>query len=353
MTDAYNGDSDHPEQEQDIHAEPVHEQPSDHEFAEAEASEHTEEHGEEQAVTEAPRRRSAGLPIAAAIVGIALLGAAAWWQFGRGGVTPDAPVFVPPAPVAADARPAAAPAPAPPAAPTTDAAPPVSVPAPVVPAVAPVASPVVNNIAAPAPVVPAPFAPVAPIPVTPAPLAKNEGSVTPAAAPGAPAPVTPATQVQVATPTPPSDEDQRIEELTARVEDLQKALDSANSRLSQMSNMVAASVHPVGEGVSIVAKPTTLSVKPHPHHHHATPVKKPVHKPAVETHTLPETPPAAATHWVLRAAVPGQAWLSLDATSTDLKQVKVGDSVPGIGKVTAITHMGDNWIVQGSAGTIK
>lgn len=62
--------------------------------------------------------------------------------------------------------------------------------------------------------------------------------------------------------------------------------------------------------------------------------------------------PAAET-WVLRAATPGVAWVAKDATSTDLRRVREGDALPGIGTVRSISQNGDSWVVVGSNGTIR
>jgi len=72
--------------------------------------------------------------------------------------------------------------------------------------------------------------------------------------------------------------------------------------------------------------------------------------PATDT---PAEPTKVATSWVLRAATPGEAWVSGDATSADLRHVQVGDELPGIGKVKSITQSPNGWEIDGSEATIR
>lgn len=83
----------------------------------------------------------------------------------------------------------------------------------------------------------------------------------------------------------------------------------------------------------------------------ATPVKK----------AAPAVPPArqqaAATaqqagNWELRAAQPGRAWVSRSG-SRDMQSVEVGQTLPGIGRITAISYQAGRWIVAGTQGQIR
>jgi acyl dehydratase len=48
----------------------------------------------------------------------------------------------------------------------------------------------------------------------------------------------------------------------------------------------------------------------------------------------------------------GQAMIAVHG-ERDLKMVRIGDEVSGIGRVTAIENSGNGWIVQGTTGQIK
>ena len=55
--------------------------------------------------------------------------------------------------------------------------------------------------------------------------------------------------------------------------------------------------------------------------------------------------------WVLRAAQPGKAWVS-KAGDTAMKRLQVGDTLSGIGRITAIAYTNGHWVVQGTQGRI-
>jgi hypothetical protein len=57
--------------------------------------------------------------------------------------------------------------------------------------------------------------------------------------------------------------------------------------------------------------------------------------------------------WVLRAATPDAAWVSKGADSMQLLQIKVGDTLPGVGKVRAIRQSGDGWELVAARGTVR
>jgi intracellular multiplication protein IcmG len=59
----------------------------------------------------------------------------------------------------------------------------------------------------------------------------------------------------------------------------------------------------------------------------------------------------ASPRWILKAAQPGTAWVSKSGES-DMTSVSVGDSLAGIGKITAVEYMNGQWVVQGTKGKI-
>jgi intracellular multiplication protein IcmG len=54
----------------------------------------------------------------------------------------------------------------------------------------------------------------------------------------------------------------------------------------------------------------------------------------------------------LRAAQPGRAWVSRPG-ERDMQSVEVGQSLTGIGRVTAILYQNGRWTVQGTSGQIN
>ena len=187
----------------------VHEAPSEDEFADHHDDDHvaavSEEHSDDMGALpiEEPARRSPLLPIAAAVGGVLLLGIVAWWQF-------SGPSSAPP--------------------PTGEVG--TMAPIPVAPVAA--TSPAASNVVPMSTIAPktaaAPAAAASSIAIPQAPVAAST------AVSGGYAP---AVQQQA---TPPSNavEDQRITALTARIDNLQRALDQANQQLGQVTNMVAA-----------------------------------------------------------------------------------------------------------------
>ncbi len=54
--------------------------------------------------------------------------------------------------------------------------------------------------------------------------------------------------------------------------------------------------------------------------------------------------------WELRGAQPGRAII---ARGGDIREVAVGDNVPGLGEVTGVASMNGNWVVQGTGGRVS
>ena len=80
----------------------------------------------------------------------------------------------------------------------------------------------------------------------------------------------------------------------------------------------------------------------------ATSKAKPITKKAAKrpkTHTKPKIT------WELRAASPGQAWVS-EKGKTELKQVSIGDKLTGLGTIRSIALQNNRWKVTGTTGAI-
>lgn len=65
----------------------------------------------------------------------------------------------------------------------------------------------------------------------------------------------------------------------------------------------------------------------------------------------PSAEPAKSARWELRAAQPGRAWVSKPG-ARDMQSVTVGETLPGIGRVTAISYVNGRWTVQGTQGAV-
>jgi intracellular multiplication protein IcmG len=53
--------------------------------------------------------------------------------------------------------------------------------------------------------------------------------------------------------------------------------------------------------------------------------------------------------WELRGATPGRATL---ARGNDIREIGVGESVPGLGEITGVAQMNGKWVVQGTQGRL-
>lgn len=350
----------------------IHEAPSDSEFADA---------GDiTMAGEEKPKGRSALLPLAAAGGVVVLLAGVAWWQFSGSNTNAAAnnPV-VPPALTA-------------------------TTPAPVLNQ--PVASKVAatsmaqlndlaSNVAMPAnTTTPNAVAPLGDIPKLPNPAdlgAASQGThanAMPGAMPASGATNSAGKSVASIDATPnvpqisaaPNGDSQRMDSLSARLDDMQKTLAQVTEQLTQVSTRLSATpadsearamqdrlakleqqmaqkhmaapalVVPAaitGDGMTApvaAVKPITRSVPQHTARY-----------PKTKHHKEAKTATAVhSSHWVLRAAMPGQAWIATSADDKDLKPVHVGDTVTGIGRVTAIEAKdGDAWVIQGTKGTVR
>ena len=81
---------------------------------------------------------------------------------------------------------------------------------------------------------------------------------------------------------------------------------------------------------------------------------KKTHKKANTQKSAPvKAKPKAHKNWVLRSAKPGVAWIS-EKNSNDLKKIKVGDTISGLGNIQSITHTrSQGWVIQASLGSLK
>ena len=118
---------------------------------------------------------------------------------------------------------------------------------------------------------------------------------------------------------------------TARVEELQKKIDDLEKTISQLQQ------------AAVVKEEATQKT--------GTAIQKRHH--ARSSHHQQPARHAVAVKWVLKAAKPGVAWVAKKG-SEDLRMVEIGDSLPGIGDVTAIIRDSSGaWAVEGTKGRIS
>ena len=89
------------------------------------------------------------------------------------------------------------------------------------------------------------------------------------------------------------------------------------------------------------------------------PASPTIETPAARTTTLkaePKSKPAVRqaqpVQWVLKGAQPGRAMVSR-AGESEMRTVEVGDSLPGVGRISSIAYENGRWVVIGSEGRIS
>ena len=104
------------------------------------------------------------------------------------------------------------------------------------------------------------------------------------------------------------------------------------------------------------ARPAAAPVKMSTEKAEPIPAQRPKPQILGATETQPQaavrTSTETAVRWVLRGAQPGQAMVAR-AGDSDVQTVRVGDSLPGIGRITEIVYIDGRWKVRGTSGDIN
>lgn len=133
--------------------------------------------------------------------------------------------------------------------------------------------------------------------------------------------------------------------LSADLSDANKEIASLEGTVSSLEEKVASltkSLEKMEKDASSAAKETRTPPK-------AAPVAKP--KPVSKAPVAKE-PAIVKVDWELRSAQPGQAMIA-DKATQNVRTVKVGDTVPGLGEVTSVAVEGGLWVVRGTSGIIS
>lgn len=212
-------------------------------------------------------------------------------------------------------------------------------------------------------------------------VAPSAGMVTATATPTLPEPIPPGNVVALPPkPAPvvetvkPADAN-RVAELSARIDDLQKSLGQTTQELGQINQKLAVSgagpANPdldqrlarLEQKLTQVEQARIAPPKanfepaslPAPHHEAVASVFPKHQKKHAASHVRHKSEHHGATSnsWVLRAATSDEAWVAKNTATRELRPVHIGDQLAGIGTVTAIRKVGDSWVVQGSHGTVR
>lgn len=134
----------------------------------------------------------------------------------------------------------------------------------------------------------------------------------------------------------------KIEMTNSKIDNLTKTLTKLDGKLEKMALQPAS---------PIKAQPEKASEKVSPILASESPVKNV--KPSVDTKPKPVAKALEEKpQWVLKSAQPGKATLSAKG-SNDLKRVEVGDTLLGIGRISAIEIINGKWVVKGTQGSVS
>ena len=107
------------------------------------------------------------------------------------------------------------------------------------------------------------------------------------------------------------------------------------------------------QAAPVKPQPVAPAAKPEP----AKTVKTPSVKPAKpEAKTQPKQVKAAAApvkaNYILKSAMAGEAWIAAADHPQEMRKIRVGDTVPGLGRIKAIVSKDGAWVVVGSKRTL-
>lgn len=104
----------------------------------------------------------------------------------------------------------------------------------------------------------------------------------------------------------------------------------------------------------LASKEQSVSSVPAPKAERTPRVSEPVvsQAPVIEKVAPAQKQAVKKSAWVLKGASSGRALLSDKATS-DTRSVRVGDVVPGLGRILSITDTGSAWVVKGTLGSVS
>lgn len=113
----------------------------------------------------------------------------------------------------------------------------------------------------------------------------------------------------------------------------------------------AATVADVTVDTSKIDKPTFVPATPDKSQAQKTVSAADTPKEATAPKPVSVSPQPHVTGWALRSAQPGSAMV-VPKAGGDMRTIRVGDSLSGLGRITAIELRGSKWVVQGTQGTL-
>ena len=139
----------------------------------------------------------------------------------------------------------------------------------------------------------------------------------------------------------------KISSTDGKIDNLVNAVSALEKQLGKLAD-AQAEIKAQQESAPIAATPKEPAA---PAEIVVAPKEKPasVQPPAASTPAKAQT---ATNDWQLRSAQPGKAVLAPKG-SNDLKTVEIGDTLPGLGRITSIAVEDGKWVVQGTKGRVS
>lgn len=148
-----------------------------------------------------------------------------------------------------------------------------------------------------------------------------------------------------------ADMNQRLDVLEHQISDLTKAVDRLATASAPSETDLAAEIKELQSAVLSLKTAAATNATSRP----AAPAvaTRSAPRPATTSNaTSRATTRTPASHtWVLRAAQDGEAWISATAQG-QLRHVKVGENVNGLGRITSIQLRNGRWVVSGTQSSV-
>lgn len=160
-------------------------------------------------------------------------------------------------------------------------------------------------------------------------------------------PAVPATPITTPAQETAKAEDERIKALTDRLDQLEAQLADKDKKIETTTSELEAVKQKLASAESAAANAAAVPAPAaHAKEDNAAPQKATAPKAKKKKSSV------SSGKWILRAAQPGRAWISKPG-ERDMKALQVGDTVAGLGRVTAITYDGQKWAVVGTQGRVN
>jgi intracellular multiplication protein IcmG len=180
----------------------------------------------------------------------------------------------------------------------------------------------------------------------------------PASPPLMPAPAGNETEMSARTNMNAHGLESRLEEMAEKLERIESLANQANKKADKAArgNMTQNSTGSVSPAEIRSLKDTVAALERQVARLQSSPPRqadeaRPSAAPARQPEPARKPPASASAKWELRAAQPGRAWIAR-AGSSEMQTIEIGDTVQGLGRISAISYTNGRWVIEGTQGNI-